>query len=86
MAGDAVPGRRAPPSAAPRPAQRQIKRSRCICIHCHDGKRLLRVLEHPCCPDHGRGGEWRCVHTVDDPEPGDGNTPPRERARRGEDS
>jgi hypothetical protein len=83
MAGDAVPGRRAPPPAAPRPARRGIKRSHCICIHCHDGKRLLRVLEHP---DHGRGGEWRCVGTVDDPEPGDGNTPPRERSRRCEDS
>jgi len=86
MAGDAVPGRRAPPSAAPRPAQRGIKRSRRICIHCHDGKRLLRVLQHPCCPDHGRGGEWRCVHTADDPEAADGNTAPRERARRREDS
>jgi hypothetical protein len=82
MAGDAVRGRRARPSAAPRPAQRGIKRSRCICVHCHDGKRLFRVLEHPCCPDHGRGGEWRCVGTMDDPGPGDGNTPSRERARR----
>jgi hypothetical protein len=84
MADDAVPGRRAPPSAAPRPARRQIKRSRCIYIHCHDGKHLLRVLEHPCCPDHGRGGEWRCVHPAGDPEPADGSTAPRERARRRE--
>jgi hypothetical protein len=69
MAGDSVPGRRVPPQATPRPAQRGIKQNRCICIHSHDGKRLLRVLEHPSCPEHGRGGDWRCLGAVDAPEP-----------------
>jgi len=65
MDGDAAPGRRPQPWVAPRRVWRGTKRSRCICVHCHDGKRMLRVLEHPRCPDHGRGGEWRCVGTVD---------------------
>ena len=69
MSGDSVTGRRAAPPAALQSTRRGMKRNRCICVHCHDGKRLLRVLEHPSCPDHGRGGEWRCVGAVDDPEP-----------------
>jgi hypothetical protein len=73
MAGESIPRRRVP-ATAPLAAQRGIKRSGCICIHCHDGERLLRVLEHPHCPDHGRGGEWRCIGPADDPKPGDGNT------------
>ena len=73
MAGKSIPGRRVP-TAAPLAARHGIKRSRCICIHCHDGERLLRVLEHPHCPDHGHGGEWRCVGPADDPKPGNGST------------
>jgi hypothetical protein len=65
MDGDAVPGHRAQPWVAPRRVWRGTKRSRRICILSHDGKRLLRVLEHPRCPDHGYGGEWRCIGTVD---------------------
>jgi hypothetical protein len=67
MGGDAMPGRRAPSWAAADSAQRGGKRSRCICVHGHDGRRVFRVLEHPCCPDHGRGGEWRWVGTTDEP-------------------
>ena len=67
MYGDAQAGRRARPWAVARSAQRVSKRSRCICVHGRDGKRLFRVLEHPCCPDHGHGGEWRWVGTADEP-------------------
>ena len=70
MDGNAQAGHRAPPWAAARSAQRGGKRSRCICVHGRLGTRLFRVLEHPCCPDHGRGGEWRWIGAKD--EPGDG--------------
>jgi len=65
MDDDAVLGHRPQPWVVRRRVWRGTRRSRCICIHRRDGKRLLRVLEHPRCPDHGRGGEWRCVGTPD---------------------